>query len=122
MSMSCRTFGLRSTSAFYCYFDKNLQGFESVFLLLGLRLVATLRFWISIWAVVLIFTPRVAAQNFEPEQCHLDDIPPGAVVIEGDILIPQELAGLLGDPLKSAAYHTKLWPDGIVPYTYTACN
>ena len=81
-------------------------------------------------AVCLSLAPLVASAQVRLDQptpknqrvddvvsAPIDSIPEGAVLIEGDILIPAEFydAGSI-----SATFATNLWPGGVVPYQFDA--
>ncbi len=47
---------------------------------------------------------------------HADGVPPGFVIIEGDIIVPEDFL----NPVVAASYTTSIWPGGVVPYEFDA--
>ncbi|UCC31342.1 MAG: hypothetical protein JSU86_03515 [Phycisphaerales bacterium] len=66
--------------------------------------------------VALAETPRAESEDdgtFAP----VDSIPEGYMIIEGDIVVPEDFFDTRG---ARATYDTDLWPGGIVPYVFDA--
>ncbi len=49
-----------------------------------------------------------------------DGVPPGYMIIEGDIIVPEDFYDRGGIGIQSAFGDTNFWPNGIVPYVFDA--
>jgi hypothetical protein len=77
-----------------------------------------------VFAVALLAVANLQASAQEPLPAGPDDgIPPGFMIIEGDIIVPVEFREVDGP---QATFDTNFWPAGLVPYDFddnvTAAN